>query len=99
MSKSLDKEVPKLKKEVKNLKTKEASDAKESFEKELPSYKDQLASLQKSLDVERAAKEKAEKSVEEHIEKLKKEHAYDLVKARMKAMKKRCLVLSTKCLG
>ncbi|KAM7516678.1 hypothetical protein LguiA_006261 [Lonicera macranthoides] len=71
--KRLGAKVFKLKKGVKKLKlvvgtkVKEVSDNKDSFEKELQSCKDQVASSQKFLDIERGSKE-------ERVEKLKKEY-------------------------
>lgn len=66
-------QIDKLDKQVRNLeltvdkKAKEASNSKDSFKKELQSYKDQLANLQKSLDAEKATNEKLKKKHEDAL--------------------------------
>lgn len=88
-NKELCKEVAKLRKEVKNLKltidskVKQVVDDKDSFEKELQSHKDQLASLRKYLDVEMASKKEAERKANEEMQKLKKEHEDALIQAKV----------------
>lgn len=63
-------------------KAKELTDNKDSSEKELQSLKDQVSNLHKTLNVEKLAKEEANKAAEESIEQLKKGHDKAIVDAR-----------------
>ena len=66
-TKELKKDLGKYKKEVNNLKSpinakvKEAAENKDFFEKEIKTYKDQLADLEKAMDTEKPANEEAGK--------------------------------------
>lgn len=63
-------------------KDKELVDNKDSHENEFQSMMDQLATLPKSLDAKRLAKEEANKAAEEHILQLQKKHDQALVNAK-----------------